>query len=932
MNEIGNNIGLEIWKLVDIDTIEKVAKNLNGNFQTDKAYIVLKTLMKEGSMSDRDYLHNVHTWLGALAKDDQKYCNSAHAKAAELELILEGKTVVIYSEMQNHESPMFLSYFKGAIQYVDPVKLKKVDHAAIAQEKARPKLFQLKGRRQIRAKQVDPTVKSLNKGDVFILDCGDVIYQWNGSEAARMKKGKGLDLTVRLRDERGAKARVVILEEKGEDEPDFWTALGGRGTIAEAEPPEADLEFEKAANVLKLYRVNDCLGELEVEQVEADGQNLHVNMLDPIDCFILDCETEIFVWVGIESSEIEKSGAMSNAREFLTNYNRPPWTPIIKVSQGAEPALFKDKFKRGDWNEYVENYEYRKRDNVAGSIEQSKVNVDEMHHPEKYAIAKEELVQVIPHAGEENGILKMWYIEDFKKHELPEEEYGIFFTSQCYIVSYRVKLLGGEESQIVYFWQGWTAGQDDKGTSALLAKEVSAEMGRNCVQVRVVQNKEPDHFLSHYEGKMIVRKGKRSDGDVDPSSFSGLFHIRGTGPVTTRAIQVDLVIKSFNTNDVFLMITPKLKCAWYGKNSLPCEREFSGVAGEILLGARASEIVEIEEGNEPSAFWDALGGKGTIVSMPYTKKSVINPRLFQCSNATGAFKVVEIPNFTQDDLDNEDVMILDAVQEVFVWIGANSTDIEKNMSMSTAIEYLKNAPENRSDQPTYVVNVGHEPPNFTCHFHAWDRQKAKDLAKTDESGESVAYLRKLAVLQQEEPKLFRMNSQFVLPKFLPTDLPPEPTTIAPRGGPLKKDASQKTGIFSRLGNAISGKGKRETPKKEAPSSPVSSNHPPAAAAVKESPPAGKALPSGFVIKTRQQSGKAINTLVEDAESAAFALTPIYNMTRLKSRPLPDDVIHEQMEKHLCTEEFHEVFKMTRKQWEAVPRWKKITLKKDVGLF
>jgi hypothetical protein len=35
------------------------------------------------------------------------------------------------------------------------------------------------------------------------------------------------------------------------------------------------------------------------------------------------------------------------------------------MSQGAETALFKDKFKRGHWKEYVPTYEYQVKDNIA---------------------------------------------------------------------------------------------------------------------------------------------------------------------------------------------------------------------------------------------------------------------------------------------------------------------------------------------------------------------------------------------------------------------------------------------------------------------------------------------------------------------------------------------------------------------------------------
>ena len=44
------------------------------------------------------------------------------------------------------------------------------------------------GRRNVRVKQVDVTVKSLNGGDVFILDANETIFQWNGAGASRMEK------------------------------------------------------------------------------------------------------------------------------------------------------------------------------------------------------------------------------------------------------------------------------------------------------------------------------------------------------------------------------------------------------------------------------------------------------------------------------------------------------------------------------------------------------------------------------------------------------------------------------------------------------------------------------------------------------------------------------------------------------------------------
>lgn len=63
----------------------------------------------------------------------------------------------------------------------------------------------------------------------------------------------------------------------------------------------------------------------------------------------------------------------------------------------------------------------------------------------------------------------------------------------------------------------------------------------------------------------------------------------------------------------------------------------------------------------------------------------LEPRLFHCTIRTGGkFKVEEIANFEQDDLDPDDIMVLDGGDEVYVWVGNGSTDEEKKKSTDMA--------------------------------------------------------------------------------------------------------------------------------------------------------------------------------------------------------------------------------------------------------
>jgi len=231
---------------------------------------------------------------------------------------------------------------------------------------------------------------------------------------------------------------------------------------------------------------------------------------------------------------------------------------------------------------------------------------------------------------------------------------------------------------------------------------------------------------------MIIRKGNHplnisstnKTAEIEDMPKVALFHIKGTNSLNTRATQVDMKTDSLNSGDSFVLRNLNTLYVWYGRLCNQTERNFALSFIEQLKGSEKINVIEIEEGNEGYEFWRLLGGKMDYASSSNLQNDYFEPRLFLCSNASGTFKVEEITNFSQDDLSKDDVMILDAYDEVFVWVGSGANDLEKTMAMETAVEYVTQAPDKRgSDTPISRITEGEEPFSFTCHFQSWEESK-----------------------------------------------------------------------------------------------------------------------------------------------------------------------------------------------------------------
>lgn len=91
----------------------------------------------------------------------------------------------------------------------------------------------------------------------------------------------------------------------------------------------------------------------------------------------------------------------------------------------------------------------------------------------------------------------------------------------------------------------------------------------------------------------------------------------------------------------------------------------------------------LNEGEEPeNFFWVGLGGRKQYDTeadfMQYS-------RLFRCSNEKGYFTVAEkCSDFCQDDLADDDIMLLDNGEQVFLWLGSRCSEVEIKLAYKSA--------------------------------------------------------------------------------------------------------------------------------------------------------------------------------------------------------------------------------------------------------
>jgi hypothetical protein len=360
-------------------------------------------------------------------------------------------------------------------------------------------LIQIKGDKKIRSRRVELKLQSLNAGDVFVLDCGSKIYQWNGKYSTRFKKARGLDVASNIRlKERGGNAKIYFLEQESDQDVEdsdemreFWEYFGiTRGpnlqlyrdiTIATAEQGGDDAQFEQWTDGhTKLYRISSLEEEEDAGESTDNGalenriqtRLVHKGsqpskaMFRSEFVYLLDCFTELFIWEGKEANKDQKLFARRLAIKLEQQDSRPLWTGTTKVIQNGETVLFKEKLS--DYAGVLPiaiSAAAMEENGGAGNVAQKKPQptIDLFQFTKAHNRPKDKEPMFDYHSSDSQvsdsisggniRTVDVWVVDGFEKLVYPPEMFGQFFTADSFVILVTYRKLN-KDKRLIYFWQG----------------------------------------------------------------------------------------------------------------------------------------------------------------------------------------------------------------------------------------------------------------------------------------------------------------------------------------------------------------------------------------------------------------------------------------------------------------------------------------------
>lgn len=280
---------LDIWRVEDF-ALAAVPKAKYGQFYGGDSYVMQYSYEKNGRP-----MYILYFWQGRGSSADEKGASALLTK--DLDDKLGGKATQI-RVVQGKEPSHFRSLFKGSMVVHEGGRASSFNNSkeTDSYDTDGVALFHVKGTTTLNthAVQVEEKATSLNSSDCFVLITPSTAYAWLGRGSNADEKSVAEGVATRLaNDYLDVTGRTVSVIHEDTEPEEFWAPLGGKTEYMEF-PAGEDMPKDP-----RLFHASTATGCFKVDEIDNFEQD---DLIDD-DVMILDTYTQVFIWIGSQSTE-----------------------------------------------------------------------------------------------------------------------------------------------------------------------------------------------------------------------------------------------------------------------------------------------------------------------------------------------------------------------------------------------------------------------------------------------------------------------------------------------------------------------------------------------------------------------------------------------------------------------------------------------------